>query len=74
MQTNVSGVVITSSPSLADNVLYTGSDDGYLYAVDAQNGTKLWDYATGGAITSSPVQVGGVIYFGSNDGKMYAVK
>jgi len=65
---------ITSSPSLADNVLYTGSDDGYLYAVDAQNGTKLWDYATGGAITSSPVQVGGVIYFGSNDGKMYAVK
>jgi outer membrane protein assembly factor BamB len=65
---------ITSSPSLANNVLYTGSDDGYLYAVDAQNGTKLWDYATGGTITSSPAQADGVIYFGSDDGKMYAIK
>jgi len=65
---------ITSSPSLVNNVLYTGSDDGYLYAIDAQNGTKLWDYATGGTITSSPAQADGVIYFGSNDGKMYAVK
>ena len=65
---------ITSSPALANNVLYVGGSDGYLYAVDAQNGTKLWDYATGGTITSSPAQADGVIYFGSNDGKMYAVK
>jgi outer membrane protein assembly factor BamB len=65
---------ITSSPALANNVLYVGSQDGYLYAVNAQNGTKLWDYAAGGTITSSPAYSGGVIYVGSDDGKMYAVK
>jgi outer membrane protein assembly factor BamB len=59
---------------LANNVLYVGSQDGYLYAVNAQNGTKLWDYAAGGTITSSPAYSGGVIYVGSDDGKMYAVK
>ena len=65
---------ITSSPSLANNVLYVGSDDGLLYAVSAQNGAELWDFATGGAIISSPAYSDGVIYVGSNDGKMYAVK
>jgi outer membrane protein assembly factor BamB len=55
-------------------VLYIGSDDGHLYAVNAQNGTKLWDFATGGPIISSPAYSDGLIYVGSNDGNMYAIK
>ena len=65
---------ITSSPALANNVLYVGGSDGHLYAVDAQNGDKLWDYTAGDTITSSPAYSGGMIFVGSNDGKMYAVK
>ena len=65
---------ITSSPALANNVIYAGSNDGYLYAIDAQSGAKLWDYATGEKIESSPTCAGGMIYIGSDDGKMYAFK
>jgi outer membrane protein assembly factor BamB len=65
---------IESSPSLANNTLYVGSIDGDLYAINAQNGTKLWDLIPGGAITSSPAYSDGEIYIGSNDGKMYAIK
>ena len=68
------GYKLTSSPSLANNVLYIGSDNGHLYAVNAQNGTKLWDFATGGTIVSSPAYSDGVIYVGSNDGNLYAIK
>jgi outer membrane protein assembly factor BamB len=49
---------------------HTGSDD----VSSAQNGTELWDFATGGTIISSPAYSDGVIYVGSNDGKMYAIK
>jgi outer membrane protein assembly factor BamB len=65
---------ITSSPALANNVLYVGGSYGHLYAINAQNGAKLWEYAAGGTITSSPAYSGGMIYVGSDDGKMYAVK
>ena len=65
---------IESSPSLANNTLYVGSIEGDLYAINAQNGTKLWDLIPGGAITSSPAYSEGEIYIGSNDGKMYAIK
>ena len=70
----IAGDDITSSPALANSILYVGGSDGHLYAVNAQNGAKLWDYAAGGTIKSSPAYSGGMIYFGSNDGKMYAVK
>ena len=65
---------ITSSPALANNIIFTGSSGGSLYAIDAQSGAKLWDYATGGKIESSPTYAGGIIYTGSDDGKMYAIK
>ena len=36
---------IESSPAPA--MVYVGCDDGHLYAIDAQSGTKLWDVSTG---------------------------
>jgi outer membrane protein assembly factor BamB len=53
--------------------LYAGSDDGYLYALDATTGVLKWKYATGGAIRSSPTLYNGTIYFGSGDGYFYAL-
>jgi outer membrane protein assembly factor BamB len=47
---------ISSSPALAEDHLYFGSDDGNLYAIDKCTGAPAWSspFTTGGAIVSSP--------------------
>src|SRR5919199_368542 len=62
-----------SSPTVADGVLYVGSDDSYLYALNVQTGELKWKFKTGDVVYSSPSVVAGVVYFGSHDGNLYAV-
>ena len=66
------GTTNPQSPSVgADGVIYVGSPDAYLYAINP-NGTRKWRFATGAAIKSTPAIGGdGTIYVGS-DG-LYAV-
>ena len=64
---------VVSSPVFADGVLYFGSDDGSIYAVEAETGARKWSYATAGPVPSSPAVADGVVYFGSYDGKFYAL-
>src|SRR5207248_1805767 len=62
-----------SSPAVVNGVVYIGSLDGKLYAVDAASGARLWTATTGRAITSSPTVAGnGFAYAGSTDDKLYA--
>jgi eukaryotic-like serine/threonine-protein kinase len=63
---------ISSSPAVVNGVVYIGSWDGNVYALDARTGTKLWNYPTGNPILSSPAVVNGVVYIGSTDSNMYA--
>lgn len=59
-----SGVV--SSPAVVGTVVYIGSEDKNVYALDANTGAKLWNYTTGANINySSPAVVNGVVYIGS---------
>ncbi len=64
---------IESSPAVVNGVVYIGSRDGKLYAVNAATGIKQWEYQAGSWIDSSPAVVNGIIYFGSNDGNLYAL-
>jgi outer membrane protein assembly factor BamB len=66
------GLHINSSPTVANGVVYIGSDDHNLYAFDAKTGTILWTYATGDKVNSSPAVANGVIYISSEDGNLYA--
>lgn len=66
------GGTVKSSPAIANGILYIGSDDGKLWALDAANGNVVWSAQTGDKIRSSPAVSGGVVYIGSNDGTMYA--
>ena len=61
-----------SSPAVVNGVVYIGSDDGSLYAFNAQTGTQLWRVTTGSNINSSPAVVNGVVYVGSHDSNVYA--
>jgi hypothetical protein len=64
---------VQSSPTIADSVVYFGSWDDHLYAVDIQMGQEKWRFKTAGDVVSSPAIEGGVVYFGSWDGHLYAV-
>ena len=64
---------VVSSPAVAGDVVYVGSTDGFLYAVNRADGTLRWKFETQGAVSSSPAVAGGVVYVGSVDGRVYAV-
>src|SRR6266700_3688365 len=66
------GSYIYSSPAVVNGVVYVGSNDGNLYALDAASGSKKWIYHTGASISSSPAVVNGVVYVGSDNGNLYA--
>ena len=56
-----------------NSVVYVGSDDYNLYALNAGTGTLRWKFTAGGNIRSSPVFVNNTVYFGSFDKYLYAV-
>ncbi len=64
---------VISSPAVVAGVVYFGSNDGNLYAVDAQTGAKKWAFASRSRIPSSPAVANGLVYFASYDGFFYAV-
>jgi outer membrane protein assembly factor BamB len=64
---------VISSPAIANGVVYVGSNDGNLYAIDQQTGSKKWSFATDARITSSPAVADGLVYCSSYDGNFFAV-
>ena len=62
-----------SSPAVASGVVYVGSDDKAVYALDAATGAVLWKTTTGAAVRSSPAVANGVVYVGSDDAGLYAL-
>jgi len=64
---------VYSSPAVVDGVVYVGSDDNRVYALDAVNGEEVWNYTTGGRVLASPAVINGVVYVGSYDKTLYAL-
>lgn len=62
-----------SSPAISNGILYIGSANGNLYALNATDGIKLWNYSTGGSVDSSPAVGNGIVYVGSLGGGFYAL-
>ena len=59
--------------TVKDGIIYFGSDDGYLYAVDATSHMLKWKFQTGGAIRSKPAITDNLVYIASDDSILYAV-
>jgi outer membrane protein assembly factor BamB len=64
---------VYSSPAVTGGVVYFGSADGNLYAVDAATGKLDWKFDAHGRVNSSPAVVDGAVYVVSLDGNLYAV-
>src|SRR5208283_4324334 len=62
-----------SSPAVINGVVYVGSDDHYVYALNAATGAYIWSYKTGSSVDSSPAVANGMVYIGSEDHKVYAL-
>lgn len=67
------GGEVISSPVISNDVVYTGSADSSLYAIDAGSGDILWKFKTGGPIHSTPLIAQGKVMFLSYDGFFYAL-
>ena len=63
---------VFSSPAVAGNTVYVGSEDHSLYAFEATTGAQLWTATTGDVIQSSPAVADGLVFVGSFDGGVYA--
>ncbi|MDP9016905.1 MAG: PQQ-like beta-propeller repeat protein, partial [Candidatus Eremiobacteraeota bacterium] len=62
-----------STPVVANGMLYVGSNNGNLYALNALTGKLKWTFPTVGELSSSPATDGAVVYFNGGDGNFYAV-
>jgi glucose dehydrogenase len=58
------GGAVESSPVVVDGIVYVGSDDGNVYALNAYSGALVWSYNTWGPVQSSPTVLDGVVYVG----------
>ncbi|MFT2092936.1 PQQ-binding-like beta-propeller repeat protein [Paraglaciecola sp. 2405UD69-4] len=68
------GAEIISSPTFSNSgVIYIGSYDHKLYAIN-QDGSLAWSFSAGAGISATPVIADdGTIYFGSIDNNIYAL-
>ncbi|MEK7813759.1 MAG: PQQ-binding-like beta-propeller repeat protein, partial [Candidatus Desantisbacteria bacterium] len=67
---------IKSTPAIANNCLFFGADDGYVYGLNLPTSTTAtlrWSYKTAGPVVSSPAVANGVVYVGSKDGWLYGL-
>ena len=64
---------VVSSPVIVDNVVYIGSNDKKLYALDKVSGKLIWEFKTEGKVKSTPLVVKGKVLFLSFDGYFYAL-
>jgi outer membrane protein assembly factor BamB len=64
---------VHTAPTVANGVVYFGSNDKNLYAVDAATGRKRWALDTGSVVNSSAAVVGDMVYVGTYGHGLYAV-
>ena len=64
---------VYSSPAIANSRVYVGSDNGYLYCLNANTGELIWKYGTNGEIRSSPAVAKNRVYVGSYDDYIYCL-
>jgi outer membrane protein assembly factor BamB len=70
--TKIDPVAIYGTPVVADDAVYFGGYDGWVYVLDLATGDIRWQVDTGGPIVGSAVVEAGTVYVGSDDGELYA--
>jgi outer membrane protein assembly factor BamB len=70
--------VSPSSALLANGVIYLSSskgiDAGAISALQAKNGSLLWNYASSGPVQEPPILAENALYVGTTNGVVYALQ
>ena len=64
---------LLSSPAVEGGLVYFGSGDHHVYALEAATGKLRWKFQAGDVVHSSPAIADGRLYIGCWDGVMYAL-
>jgi outer membrane protein assembly factor BamB len=64
---------VTTPPVFADGVVYVGSQDGMVHAINAEDGKVLWSFDARSAVRGELVVVPGVVVVTTADGKIIAI-
>src|ERR1700683_1097865 len=57
-----------SAPTIDGHIIYFGSGDGNVYALNAEKGTLYWKFTTSGIVHATPVIDRNKLFIGSFDG------
>ena len=64
---------IVSSGTSQGGLIFFTSLDGYVYAVNQQKGTIVWEFSTGERITQSPIPIGNDLFVISDEHKLFKI-
>ena len=64
---------VKSSPIVVDDILYVGSWDGHMYAVNPADGKEIWKYDAGARVSAPPCVAYGALYFPSENRTLHAL-
>ncbi len=67
------GAPVWSDPAATDGVIFVGTDDGTLHALDAQSGAGRWRYRAGGPLRSGVTVHGDRLFVSSDDGVLHCL-
>jgi outer membrane protein assembly factor BamB len=62
---------VESSPLIAGNRVFVGSNDGKLYELDLASGKKTWEFVAGAPLSASAAAASGALVIGSQDGMLF---
>jgi len=65
---------IKSSPIVGLGMVFIGSNDGFIYALDLNDGSKKWHFNTDDDVEAPPLLLDSTIYVGSLSGNFYALE
>jgi outer membrane protein assembly factor BamB len=68
------GGAVRGTPTVADGVVYVGSSDGRLYALDGADGTVRWRYDAGTAVGGAPLVMDDRLVVVSRGNRIHAVR
>ena len=64
---------IRSSAVIDNGLVFFGSEDGHIYAVEQKTGQKAWSFKTGDAVEAPPCLINDMVVAGSYDSFLYAL-
>jgi outer membrane protein assembly factor BamB len=67
------GSALWAGPTFANGVVYAGTDDGRVVALDAATGKQRWSFRAEGPVRTRPALGDGVVYVQADDGLLYAL-